>query len=369
MKMNRQQRTLLSALAIAGVTGFPVASGSLVAAEPLASLQNRTTDETIARDLARIETLRSQIASSASADPWRKAKAEAFLVVARQEYLENDRTGFDVAAFTEAETLAGAMAGGTEAVTSSTVPKGGAIAGSTLVRRDLWDSLELLKRDKDFSCAATVLARAEVELLWAGNEQIDQGDCRVTPHVAEAERLLLEARRLEAACSPAPAVAVAPEPHAETAPVVKRAPEASVAPGTMELNIPRNVHFALGKYSLSATSRSVIAGVVEILQKYPSLTVRLEGHTDSRASAAFNLALSKKRAEAVRAEMMQLGIAPERIATSFLGKSSLKAAEDSKANFARNRRVEMIFVSAEGLIIHAADQEADLQPEGADQGH
>jgi len=200
-----------------------------------------------------------------------------------------------------------------------------------------------------------------VQLLWAGNEQIDQGDCHASPHVAEAERLLLEARRLLASCArsavAAPPSVTQPRPR----PTPKQVPG---TPTTEELSIPKNVHFALNQHALGETSRRVIAGVVSVLEKYPSLTLRLEGHTDSRASAAYNLALSKRRVAAVRAEMIALGIDPARIQAAYLGKSSLKAVEDSAINLARNRRVEMVFIDSGGMVIHAVDQEQDLQLEG-----
>ena len=135
-------------------------------------------------------------------------------------------------------------------------------------------------------------------------------------------------------------------------------------PTAEELRIPRNVHFALDKHFISPTSRKVIEGIVAILKKYPSITVRLEGHTDSRASVAYNLALSKRRVNATHAVFLALGIDSQRITTSFKGKGDLYAQEDSKKGFALNRRVEMVFVDAEGRDIVGERQEGDLQLEG-----
>ncbi len=260
------------------------------------------------------------------------------------------------------------MSSGAPAFTRSTVPAGSDLPGTTRVRQDLWSSLEDLKKGEGFACAAEELAQAEVQLQWAGNEQLDQGTCRTSPHVAEAERLLREATTLAAACAPAPVAVVKPMPTPiPPTPIQPSEPVAPVAPAPTpeELRIPRNVHFALDKYFLSERSREVIAGVVEVMKKYPSITVRLEGHTDSRASVAYNLRLSKNRVEAVNQRMQALGIAANRITTAFKGEGELKTTEDSNANFARNRRVEMVFVDSEGHDIHAEEQEGDLQLESA----
>lgn len=366
--MNPIHRTIREALAFAALASLLAVAPRASAKGALTPLGQRTTDEGIAADLARIDAARARLDAASGTDVWRLARAKALLAAAGREYQMNDRTGFAEATFAEAQSLAGQIEGGAPAVTSQTVPPASTLPGSTRVRPELWTALEALKKSDGFSCAAEALAKAEVQLQWAGNEQVDQGECRTSPHLADAERLLTEARAQEAGCNAVPVV-VAPKEVPAPAPVAIQptAPVAPIAavPTPEELRIPRNVHFALDKYFLSATSHDVIAGVVKVLKKYPTITVRLEGHTDSRASAAYNMVLSKNRVEAVHREMLALGIEDSRISTSFKGKSELKATEDSKANFARNRRVEMVFVDSSGLEIQAEEQEGDLQLEGS----
>ena len=110
--------------------------------------------------------------------------------------------------------------------------------------------------------------------------------------------------------------------------------------------------------------RNVIAGIAALLLEYPSIAVLLEGHTDSRASAAYNLELSRRRVQAVREAFLDMGVDPARIATTYRGKEAPTAAETSERGFALNRRVEMIFVDSEGREIKATAQEDDLQLEG-----
>ncbi len=366
--MNHTHRRIIRFAAFAAIAGAAVAGPALAATDALAPLRQRTTDAIVARDLGHIEALTSQLAATRADDTWRIERAKALLEAAGREYQENDRTGFDAAAYAEARAMVEQVASGAAAVTNASVPAGIALPGTARVREDLWTSLETLKKGDGFACARAELARAEVQLQWAGNEQLDQGECRVSPHVAEAERLLREAATLAAGCAPAPVAVVKPAPTPiPPTPITPSEPVAPVAPAPTpeELRIPRNVHFALDRYVLSERSREVIAGVVAVMKKYPSISVRLEGHTDSRASVAYNLRLSKNRVNAVATHMRALGIEADRVTTAFKGEGELKTTEDSNANFARNRRVEMVFVDSEGHDIHAEDQEEDLQLEGS----
>ena len=270
----------------------------------------------------------------------------------------------DAAAIDAAAQATAAVARGEQPVTQADVPAAQMLTGSTKVRPDLWDKLEAMKKSAGFECAAEDLARMEVQLLWAGNEQVDQGDCRTSPHVALAEKLANDAAVKVDACKPAEPVAMTPPAPVMTKPEPDLpVPPVAMSPTPEELRIPRNVHFALDKYFISQRSNEVITGIANVLKKYPSITVRLEGHTDSRASVAYNMRLSQNRVNAVRNVMVKLGIDPARITTAFKGEGDLKVTEDSKANFARNRRVEMVFVDSEGHDIKAEDQEEDLQLE------
>jgi len=351
----------LAALALVALVAIPARTAGLT------PLRERTSDQVIAADLARMDRLALQIgaysASTETRDRWRIARAEALLEAARHEYMDNDRTGFDTAALAEAEALVAQIGAGAAAFTRDDVPGEPTLAGTTRVREDLWTQLEQMKRHEGYACAAEELARMEVALLRAGNEQVDQGECHTSPHLAEAEHRALAARAaLEACLPPAPVVVQppAPEPIRPSETVPQPAPS---VPTAEELRIPRNVHFALDKYAIGVTSRRVIDGIVAVLKRYPSITVRLEGHTDSRASAAYNMRLSQNRVNSVRNVMVALGIDAARITTSFKGEADLRSDEDSKTGFARNRRVEMVFVDSEGRDIQAEPQEEDLQLE------
>ena len=97
----------------------------------------------------------------------------------------------------------------------------------------------------------------------------------------------------------------------------------------------------------SAVLRPEAAGALDealasMRQTYPYPVIRVEGHTDSVGSDAANDALSLSRAESVRQFLMSRGIPPGAISVEGFGKRRPVAPNDTQANRARNRRVELV---------------------------
>lgn len=364
--MNRTH-TLIRSLFMLGIlfASFSAAPAFAAASDGLPATLHapgaRMSDEVIAADLAAIDGCRAALATAVQEkgpQPWRQAFAAAWLDAARTEYTDHDRTGFAEGAYQRALAIVREIESGAAPVDHQSVPVAAdSIPGSMRVKPELWTELQRLKRHEGFKCAEVQIARMEVQLAWTGNEQVDMGDCHASPHLAEAQKLASEARALEEVCNVTP---VPPAPK----PVVVETPKPAV-PTREELRIPRNVHFALDKHFISPESHKVIEGIVALLQKYPSIRVRLEGHTDSRASVAYNLALSQRRVNATKAVFLALGVDSTRISTDFKGKGDLYAEEKDTRGFALNRRVEMVFVDSDGRDIKGERQEGDLQLEGA----
>lgn len=326
---------------------------------PLTPVRQRNTDEAIAQDLARIDgwSARLERLGAAGKDPWRAAYAQALLQAAREEYADNDTTAFADSALSRAAAVIGDIESGKAPVTTGSAPRSRVLGGSSRVRADLWQDLDSLKTHAGFPCAREEVARCEAALVWAGNEAIDQGECHTSPHLTEAEDWARRARLKAASC-----IEEAPQARPIQAPVVQ-VPMPVALPQAEELEIPRNVHFGLNKWDITETSLQVIGGVTAVLQKYPGITVLLEGHTDSRGSVQFNEELSRKRVMKVYEVFVMIGIDSSRIQTSWKGKGDLYATEDSKRGYALNRRVEMVFLDPAGQRIKSTRQETDLQIE------
>ncbi|EDX72760.1 OmpA family protein [Coleofasciculus chthonoplastes PCC 7420] len=131
----------------------------------------------------------------------------------------------------------------------------------------------------------------------------------------------------------------------------------------LTLRVPRNVHFALDRADISPESAAVLDQVAAVLQEYPFLTIELQGHTDPRASAAYNQALARRRALAVRNYLLRQGVDPGRMTIRSFGESQRRTTGSGVVDYARDRRVEIIFQDLRGLEIIFEDQETDLQIE------
>jgi outer membrane protein OmpA-like peptidoglycan-associated protein len=103
-----------------------------------------------------------------------------------------------------------------------------------------------------------------------------------------------------------------------------------------------DVLFNVDQAQLSAQGMRMAERLADVLRQQPGSNVLVEGFTDSTGSAAHNLELSQRRAEAVRNALAGMGIAPERIATRGYGEAYPVASNDSAGNRQLNRRVEIV---------------------------
>ena len=157
---------------------------------------------------------------------------------------------------------------------------------------------------------------------------------------------------------PAPSLPDCSPPSPLPPPVFEERP-----PEPLVLELSRNIHFGLDRSEISPESAAILDNIAATMLEYPFLTVELHGHTDPRASAAYNMALSERRALAARDYLLRQGVAPERMRIVPFGLTQRRSQDSSRLAYARDRRVEFIFTDLRGLEIIFIDQEADLQLE------
>ena len=80
---------------------------------------------------------------------------------------------------------------------------------------------------------------------------------------------------------------------------------------------------------------------VLILKKNPEIKVEIDGHTDNRGSAAYNMNLSERRAKAVMKYFVDHGVEAQRLTTKGFGFTQPAASNDTEQGRAKNRRVEL----------------------------
>jgi outer membrane protein OmpA-like peptidoglycan-associated protein len=103
------------------------------------------------------------------------------------------------------------------------------------------------------------------------------------------------------------------------------------------------VKFDFNQATIKPESETVLKEVGAVLTQDPNLRLRIEGHTDNVGKPAYNLELSKKRAEAVKqylADKFQIDAA--RLTTNGFGDTKPIAKNDTEQGRAQNRRVELV---------------------------
>ena len=101
------------------------------------------------------------------------------------------------------------------------------------------------------------------------------------------------------------------------------------------------IKFALNSAVLNKSSYAVIDQLVEFMEKNPLINIEVAGYTDNSGSDEHNLVLSMKRAESVKEALVERGVSKGRIITAGFGSSNPLVPNDSDANKALNRRVEI----------------------------
>ena len=104
------------------------------------------------------------------------------------------------------------------------------------------------------------------------------------------------------------------------------------------VNVGDRVHFLVDQWSLTPQAQETLRKQAAWLNRYPSVTVRIEGHADERGTREYNLALSARRAQAVKRFLISQGVAANRISTIAYGKERPVALCDAERCWAQNRR-------------------------------
>jgi len=133
--------------------------------------------------------------------------------------------------------------------------------------------------------------------------------------------------------SPPPVQTVADEGVSVPEKVVQEAVEKPI-----RLN---NIFFDFNKWNLRRESFMELDRWVRLMQDNPQITLEVYGHTDSIGSQAYNLKLSRKRAEAVVAYLVNKGIDKARFKVFGMGETVPVASNDTEEGRQRNRRVEV----------------------------
>jgi peptidoglycan-associated lipoprotein len=139
---------------------------------------------------------------------------------------------------------------------------------------------------------------------------------------------------------PAPVAAPAPPPPPPPPPVEDPAAKAfEMAKGEF---LDTNIYFAFDKSNLDDMAQATLKKKAEFLKTYPDVYVTIEGHTDERGTAEYNLALGERRADSAKSFLVDLGIEAYRLSTVSYGEERPVCTEQTEDCWARNRRAQFV---------------------------
>ncbi len=108
-----------------------------------------------------------------------------------------------------------------------------------------------------------------------------------------------------------------------------------------------HLKFEFDKAELRPEDRELLSRIAGIIMTSHDYTISVNGHTDDVGSAAYNKALSERRARAVRDYLVKAGLSPDILSVEAHGKSLPLVPGTSEAARAKNRRVELGLVNTQ----------------------
>jgi len=103
-----------------------------------------------------------------------------------------------------------------------------------------------------------------------------------------------------------------------------------------------SVYFDYDKFEVKDQFALTIETFAEYMRAIPGSKLRIEGNCDERGTIEYNLALGQRRADAVKAALVSMGIDGDRIETISYGEERPRNSISSEAGFSVNRRADLI---------------------------
>ena len=98
------------------------------------------------------------------------------------------------------------------------------------------------------------------------------------------------------------------------------------------------IYFDFDKYDIKDEYREVLNQKAALMREFPSIRVRIEGHTDERGTQEYNLALGERRAKAAYEFLVLLGVNPNQLEIISYGKEKPVVEGSNEQAWSANRR-------------------------------
>jgi outer membrane protein OmpA-like peptidoglycan-associated protein len=133
---------------------------------------------------------------------------------------------------------------------------------------------------------------------------------------------------------------------------------ALVAVEETEIRILEQINFAFDSDEILESSFELMRQIARVITDNPQLRrIEIQGHTDDQGRAEYNSELSQRRADSVKAWLVEHGVEESRLTPIGYGQTRPLVPNDSEENRARNRRVQFVIVEQDED--DAADEPAE----------
>jgi outer membrane protein OmpA-like peptidoglycan-associated protein len=106
--------------------------------------------------------------------------------------------------------------------------------------------------------------------------------------------------------------------------------------------VTHGINFDIDKSTIKPESMGTLNMIVQVLKDNPEIKFEIDGHTDNSGAAAHNLQLSQQRADAVKTQLISMGVDASRLTTKGFGDTKPITDNSTLEGKANNRRVEFV---------------------------
>jgi peptidoglycan-associated lipoprotein len=107
----------------------------------------------------------------------------------------------------------------------------------------------------------------------------------------------------------------------------------------------RSVYFDLNEYTVQTKYQKQLSTHASFLKANPQQKIIIQGNTDERGTAEYNLALGQRRSDAVRKSLNLMGVSENQMEAVSFGKEKPKAEGDNEGAWAENRRADIVYIT------------------------
>jgi peptidoglycan-associated lipoprotein len=107
----------------------------------------------------------------------------------------------------------------------------------------------------------------------------------------------------------------------------------------------RSVYFDLNEYTVQTKYQKQLSAHASFLKANSKQKIIIQGNTDERGTAEYNLALGQRRSDAVRKSLNQMGVSDDQMEAVSFGKEKPKAEGDNEAAWTENRRADIVYIT------------------------